>query len=196
MMAYAIAASVLGGFLAGRLLFEPQAWLDTTVTYALALMVFLVGVDIGKNKNVLSEIRELGIRIMAVPIAVAGGSIIGAAVGGMLLAMPLREAAAVGAGFGWYSLSGVMLSQLHSVELGATAFLANVIREIMALILMPLLVRYLGPLVAIAAGGATTMDSTLPMITKLTDAKTALVAFLSGLVLTGLVPVLIPLLAS
>lgn len=195
-MVYAIALSVIAGFFAGKLLNEPQAWLDTAVTYALALMVFLVGIEIGQNKQALLDLRKLGLRILIVPLAVATGSLIGAAFGGILLSMPLHEAAAVGAGFGWYSLSGVMLSKLHSVELGATAFLANVSRELMAFILLPLLVHHLGPLVAIAAGGATTMDSTLPLITKLTNAKTGLIAFLSGLVLSALVPVLIPLLMA
>lgn len=89
-------------------------------------------------------------------------SVAAAVLAGLLLAMPLKEAVAVGAGFGWYSLSGVLIAATHSVELGATAFLANVARELMAFLLIPLLVSRVGKLAAIAPGGATTMDSTLP----------------------------------
>ena len=46
----------------------------------------------------------------------------------------------MGAGLGWYSLSGALLTRLHSPELGALAFLSNVLREILAILLMPLLV--------------------------------------------------------
>jgi len=46
--------------------------------------------------------------------------------------------------------------------------LADVVRELRALVLIPVLVTYTGKLVAIAPGGATTMDSTLPLITWIT----------------------------
>lgn len=195
-MVYSIPAAIVIGFLAGSYLEQESAWVDGIVTYSLALMVFLVGVDIGRNRKVWADIRSLGFRIATVPLAIATGSIAGAAAAGLMLAMPMTEAAAVGAGFGWYSLSGVLLAKLHSVELGTTAFIANVIRELLAFVTIPFLARGSNPLTAIAPGGATTMDSTLPLITKLTDARTSLIAFLSGLILTALVPVLVPALIS
>lgn len=193
-MAPAVALAVLGGVFCGWALLPPAVLpaLDAVVTGLLAALVFFVGIDIGSNRNAWRQAAALGPRLLLVPASVAAGSLAGAALAGPLLAMPVKEAMAVGAGFGWYSLSGVLIAGIHSVELGTLAFLANVAREIMAFLLIPLLAAPLGKMAAIAPGGATTMDSTLPLITRVTDARTALIAFISGLLLTAAVPLLIP----
>jgi uncharacterized membrane protein YbjE (DUF340 family) len=170
--------------------------LDQVITYVLAAMLFGVGISIGHNRRELVKIKEVGWRIILVPFAIAGGSLLGASVASLFFKMPLKEVLVVGAGFGWYSLSSVLITQLHSAELGAIAFLANVFRELLAFILIPLLAIHVGKIVAIAPGGATTMDSTLPIIAKMTDTPTAMIAFVSGLLLTTLVPFLIPLLLA
>lgn len=171
-------------------------FIDRFVTCALVVMVFGVGMDIGRNREVWRSIRQMGGKILLVPLAIAVGSLLGACMVKLLVYMPLKEILAVSAGLGWYSLSGILIADLYSVELGATAFLSNVFRELLAFILIPILVEYVGKLAAIAPGGATTMDSTLPLITKVTDAETALVAFMSGLVLTTIVPFLVPFLLT
>lgn len=189
-----IAGTVIAGIAIGRFLL-PDAWagaMDSIVTYALAFMVFVVGIDIGRNRAAMLKIRTLGWRVLIVPFSVASGSLLGACLARAVFEMPLKEILAVGAGLGWYSLSGVLIAQLYSVQLGATAFLANVFREMMAFFLIPLLVGYVGKIVSIAPGGATTMDSTLPLVTKVTDTETGLIAFTSGVVLTAAVPLLIP----
>lgn len=197
-MVYLIIGTVVAGILIGYYLVPAGSapLLDQIVTIALALMVFGVGVDIGRNRKALNNLTKLGWRVLFVPLAIAAGSLLGAAFATTALKMPLKEVLAVGAGLGWYSLSGVLIAQLYSVELGAVAFLANVFREMMAFILIPLLVSYVGKLAAIAPGGATTMDSTLPLITKVTDSETALIAFMSGFVLTAVIPFLIPFLLA
>ncbi len=197
-MALFVALAVCGGILLGWAVLPPAAaaGLDAAVTGLLAFLVFLVGVDLGGNRGAWRQAAAIGPWLLLVPLAVAAGSLSGAALAGALLAMPLKEAVAVGAGFGWYSLSGVLIAATYSVELGATAFLANVARELLAFLLIPCLAARIGKLPAIAPGGATTMDSTLPLITKVTDATTALVAFISGLILTAAVPVLIPLILA
>lgn len=197
-MALYVALAVLGGILLGWAALPPAAaaGLDTVVTCVLAFLVFLVGVELGGNRDAWRQAVAIGPRLLLVPLAIAAGSLTGAALAGALLAMPLKEAVAVGAGFGWYSLSGVLIAATYGAELGATAFLANVARELMAFLLIPFLAARIGYLPAIAPGGATTMDSTLPLITRVTDAPTALIAFISGFVLTAAVPVLIPLILA
>jgi len=170
--------------------------LDKVITYMLAAMLFGVGISIGHNRRELVKIKAIGWRIVLVPFAIAGGSLLGASIASLFLKMSLKEVLVVGAGFGWYSLSSVLITQLHSAQLGAVAFLANVFRELMAFILIPFLAMHVGKIVAIAPGGATTMDSTLPMIAKMTDTPTAMIAFISGLILTTMVPFLIPLLLT
>lgn len=193
-----IIAAVIGGIAIGWM--APAVMisemLDQVVTYVLAAMLFGVGISIGHNRRELAKIRAVGWRIIFVPLAIAGGSLLGASLASLFFKMPLKEVLAVGAGFGWYSLSSVLITQLHSAELGAIAFLANVFRELMAFVLIPFLAIHIGKIVAIAPGGATTMDSTLPIIAKMTDTPTAMIAFVSGLLLTTLVPFLIPLLLA
>jgi len=197
-MALWITVAVLGGMLLGWAVIPPTLvdTLDGMINGILAFLVFLVGVDIGRNREALLSVRRMGFKILLVPAAIGAGSLLGAAAAGCFLTMPVKELLAVGAGFGWYSLSGVLISSTYNLELGTTAFLANVIRELMAFVLIPMLVPYTGKLAAIAPGGATTMDSTLPLITRATDSQTALIAFVSGLVLTAAVPILIPLILA
>jgi uncharacterized membrane protein YbjE (DUF340 family) len=72
------------------------------------------------------------------------------------------------------------------------ALLANIIREVITLISVPILVR-LGNLAPIAAGGATSMDTTLPLISRYVPCEYTVIAVFSGLVLSMIVPLLIPL---
>ncbi|MEG6616480.1 lysine exporter LysO family protein [Peptococcaceae bacterium 1198_IL3148] len=169
-------------------------YLDTMTSVALFILLFTVGVELGQQKETWAKLMKMGWRVILVPILVAIGSVAGAVVVGYFMGMPLNESSAIGAGFGWYSLSGVLLAKIYSVELGALAFVTNVARELMAFLLIPLVAKYVGQYSAIAPGGATTMDTTLPVISKSTNSDIAVVAFINGSVLTALVPMLVPML--
>lgn len=197
-MTILVIMSVVLGAVLGRWLLpvEYMGQLDSLTTIALCLMLGGIGIELGSQKETWRRLRSLGWRIVLVPFLVAAGSLGGAAVAGLLLGMPLKEASAVGAGFGWYSLSGVLLSQIYSVEAGALAFLTNVMRELIAIVLIPVVAVRLGSLAAVAPGGATTMDTTLPLIARSTDADTTVIAFVNGAALSAMVPVLVPLLIS
>jgi uncharacterized membrane protein YbjE (DUF340 family) len=104
--------------------------------------------------------------------------------------MALHEALAIGSGFGYYSLSSIMISRLSGETLGVVALLANIMREMTTLLLTPLLARY-GKLAPIAAGGATAMDTTLPIITRFSGSEYGVVGVFSGLVLSIIVPFLV-----
>lgn len=166
---------------------------DYIMDIGLCLLLLLVGMDIGRQKNVLTEIRQMGVSTILVPICIAIGSIVGAVVGGYLIGMPMNESSAIGGGLGWYSISAVLLSD-YSSEVSAIAFLSNVMREVIAILAIPFLAKYIGYMESVAPSGATAMDTTLPIITKYTDSKTAVLAFISGVVLSLLVPILVPLL--
>ncbi|SHI76719.1 lysine exporter LysO family protein [Desulfofundulus thermosubterraneus] len=194
-MTWLVIASVGLGVAAGHWLI-PDAWtgfLDNVTTVALCLILVGTGIDLGRQKEAWRRLGALGLRALLLPLLVAAGSLSGAVLGGMFLGLPLHEAGAIGAGFGWYSLSGVLLAKIYNVETGALAFLTNVFRELMAFALIPVLAARLGKLVAVAPGGATTMDTTLPLIARVTDADTTIIALVSGTILSALVPVLVPL---
>ena len=188
--------SLLLGILCGYFLFPPEAVpvMDRLMSYALMLLLLSVGIEVGTNKTVFRKIREYNVRILVIPFGVAVGSIAGGLLLGFFLGMPVNESAAVSSGFGFYSVSAVILRGLGGAQLGTVAFMTNVLRELMAFLMIPFVARHFGRYAAVAPSGATAMDTTLPVIARATDDETALIAVISGVVLTALVPVLVPLL--
>jgi uncharacterized membrane protein YbjE (DUF340 family) len=195
-MIFVILISVISGILVGNFFLSPElaSIFNQLSTCFLALLLLGVGIDIGKNKEVVSKMKKIGWKIVMVPIVVALGSIIGTIVSGYLLALPVNEASAIGAGFGWYSLSGVLIAKLYDIQIGSLAFLTNIFRELLAIILIPILAKIGGKLTLIAPGGATTMDTTLPLIIKSSGTEIGVIAFVNGVILSSLVPILVPLL--
>jgi len=161
-------------------------------SYALYVLMFLAGVGIGADRKSWHVLRAMNIKIFLVPGGIIIGTLGGVTVVSVLLpALQLREVLAVGVGFGYYSLSSIFISRLHSESLGVIALLSNMLREILTLILVPVLVKYFGKLAGIASGGATSMDTTLPVISKYSGKDYAIISLFSGIVLTILVPILV-----
>ena len=104
--------------------------------------------------------------------------------------------AAVGAGFGYYSLSSIFISELRSIELGTVALLCNVLRELFTLLAAPWVAGRFGPLAAISSGGATTFDTTLPILTRVAGPQYAVVAIFHGCVTDFSVPFLVTFFCS
>lgn len=157
--------------------------------YALYILMFLVGIGIGADKKAWEILRNAKLKIVLVPLTVIIGTMVGVSFVSIFLKdISLRESLAVGAGFGYYSLSSIFIGQISGQSLGVVALISNISREIITLLGAPLLVRYFGKLAPIASGGATSMDTTLPIITKFTGKEYAIISVFSGVVLTILVP--------
>lgn len=163
------------------------------IDIGLMILLFFVGMDIGKQKDVFGKIKKMGLRILLVPVAIIIGSVVGSILAGILIKMPINEAGAVGAGLGWYTLSSTILLADGYVELSALAFLSNVFREIIALITIPLIARYVGKLESVSTAGATAMDTSLPVISSATDPQTTIIAFITGVICTAAVPIILPI---
>jgi uncharacterized membrane protein YbjE (DUF340 family) len=88
-----------------------------------------------------------------------------------------------------------MVGQLFSVELGALGFVVNFLRELITIIATPLLARF-DKRVPVAFGGATTMDTTLPIITHYCGSETLITAFSSGFALSLIAPFSITTIAA
>ena len=160
--------------------------------YALYVLMFLVGIGVGSNKKSLSLIKSVNFKILLVPLSVITGTYIGVSIFALLQdKLSLVESLAVGSGFGYYSLSSVLISEVSSDTLGVIALLSNISREIITLLFTPIFARYFGKLAPISSGGATAMDTTLPVITKFIGSDYAIISVFSGVVLTILVPFLI-----
>ena len=196
-MIYGIIAAILCGMGCGYLWLSTAARpiLDEILLTALAFMVFVAGVEIGGNRHIIKKIcNPKGFALMAaIPTAVVIGSLVGGGIAGKLTGMKVEDAVLVSAGLGWYSLSSVVISTMYSVEIGTISFLTNVLRETLSFALIPLIARY-NKIMSIGIGGASTMDSTLPVIIKYTDLHTGILGFVNGLALTLLVPFLLSVL--
>lgn len=170
--------------------------LDTILTAMLCLLLFLIGLDLSQNRTVVAEIKRMGLKILLLPLFIACGSIIGGLAASFLIGLSPAYGMAIGAGFGWYSLSGIMLTTMVGADVGTMALLSNVFREILSIMMLPLVVKYLGKIAAVAPGGATTMDTTLPFVVKYAGSEMSIIAFVSGVVLSILVVFLVPALAG
>ncbi|HHV79737.1 MAG TPA: lysine exporter LysO family protein [Firmicutes bacterium] len=190
-----LALSLAIGLLVGKCLPTPTPSLPTITTASLCWLVFLTGMDIARS-SAWSKLRELGLVALLVPLLISTGSIMGALIMGKLCGLEAGRAMSVGAGFGWYSLCGVIVGRIGGPGAGAVAFMSNLLREALTFMIVPFTGRCPIRLLGVALGGATTMDSTLPLISRFTDPEVSIIAFVSGVVLTLLAPLLIPLLFS
>lgn len=188
---------VVGVFVLGLLLSRYEFNLgflqqEEVAQWVLYGLMFLVGVSIGCDKKTLEAIRRSNLRILLVPIATILGTLIGTALISFLLVdRSIWDCMAVGSGFGYYSLSSIFITQYKGAELGTIAITSNIVREIFTLLLAPLLVKWFSPLAPITSGGATTMDTTLPIITKFSGKEWVVVAITHGILVDLSVPFLV-----
>lgn len=160
--------------------------------YALCLLMFCVGITIGCDSQVLGKFRQLDPKIMLLPLLTVLGTLAGcAAVTWLLPERHLAGCLAIGSGFGYYSLSSIFITEMKGAELGTIALLANIMREIITLLCAPLLARWFGPLAPISVGGATSMDTTLPIITRAAGEEYSMVAVFHGVAVDFSVPFLV-----
>lgn len=186
-------AMLAAGFLAGALVpIFPGANGGDLITGLLYALLLVVGMGLGT-----SGIRPAQALTHPDLLILPLGAIVGSLAGGLLagLALNIRPGAAMSlaSGFGWYSLSGVLLTKLGGPGLGAVSFLSNMLRESMGLVLIPLLARTRFPLLAISAGGATSMDVSLFITCRSLGEQAIPLCLVSGGILSLLVPVLVPL---
>lgn len=164
---------------------------------ALYALLFFVGISIGSDKDSLRALKRMRGWLILIPLVSVAGSLL-FSIGATLIFsdMSLKEVLAVSAGMGYYSLSSIIISKLHGETLGTIALISNLIREIFTLLVTPFLIRYFGKLTPIAAGGATSMDTTLPVVIRFSGKEYVMISIYSGVVITFLVPVLVTFFVS
>ena len=172
-----------------RLGLIPRYFVEHDATlYLLWLLMGLVGLSIGSDRRLGEILRTLRPRVLLAPLATTVGTFAGVAAASLFLAYSLADCLAVGAGFADYSLSSIFITQYKGAELGTVALLSNILREILTLVGTPLLVRLLGPLAPISCGGASTMDTTLPIIARYAGRDWIFISIVHAMVLDFSVP--------
>jgi len=165
--------------------------------YVLCGLMFFVGLSIGNDTKTLKSFKSLNPRFYLLPFATMVGTLAGCALIAFVLPnRTITESMAVGSGFGYYSLSSIFITEYKGAELGTIALLSNIIREILALLFAPFLVKYFGKLAPVSVGGATTMDTTLPIILKFSGKEFLVVSIFHGFVLDLSVPFLVTFLCT
>ena len=166
-------------------------------TFILYPLMFCVGISIGSDTKTLKSFKDVNPRLMMLPVMTVVGTLAGTAAASALLPhRHLLDCLAIGSGFGYYSLSSIFITEYKGAELGTIALLANIMREIITLLCAPLLVRYFGKLAPISMGGATTMDTTLPIITRTSGQDYVIVSIFHGFCVDFSVPFLVTFFCS
>lgn len=193
-----ITAFLIGGVLLGYAGWIPDFIIENECsTYVLYALLFTVGISIGADKELVSKLKGQKPSLLLIPVITIVGSLIGALVVVPFVAgRSVSDCLAVASGFGYYSLSSILITQYKGADLGVVALLSNIIREVSVLVFAPLMVRYFGKLAPICCGGATSMDSTLPIITRVSGNEFVLVAIIHGILVDFSVPFLVPFFCS
>ncbi len=186
------------GIIVGLFHVVPQEVQDSDISYyALCALMFCVGISIGCDTSVLKSFRKVNPRLMMLPVMTILGTLAGCAAVSILLShRQLSDCLAIGSGFGYYSLSSIFITEYRGAELGTIALLANICREILTLLCAPLLAKYFGRLAPISVGGATSMDTTLPIITRASGENFIIVSIFHGFCVDFSVPFLVTFFCS
>ena len=173
--------------------------------YVLYALMVQVGMSIGCDSRLKEMLTSLSPKLFLLPAGTIVGTLVAvAAVNPVTGEMRLADCMAVGAGFGYYSLSSVLITQIKELQMGAVlaaqlgtiALMANIMREVITLLFAPAIRKVFGRLAPISTGGATSMDSTLPVITAACGKEMAFVSIFHGVLVDFSVPFLVTFFAS
>ncbi|MEM2816377.1 MAG: lysine exporter LysO family protein [Candidatus Bathyarchaeia archaeon] len=163
--------------------------------FSLIALLFLMGMLFATDEKAVAKMRQAKLKILVFPLSVALGSIIGGLVGGIILRLDVFASMGVCAGYGWYTLAGPLAGQLFGLKWGAIGFTVNLLRELVTIVTASLAAK-LDRYAPIAMGGATAMDTTLPIIIRYCGQDTLITAFSSGFILTVAAPFTITAIAT
>ena len=180
---------VVIGMVIGYLL--PVGYLppENTMTALLMILILLVGIGLKGSGITLKEVllNKRGVQ-MSIIFTVA------VLVGGLLFAMLFSEVSwtkglALASGFGWYSLSAIVMTDAYGAIWGSVALFNDLVREFFALIFIPVFMRKY-PSAAVGLGGATSLDFTLPIIQQSGGLKVVPLAISFGFIINIVSPIL------
>ncbi len=185
------------GLLLGVFRCVPLSWASTDVSFfVLCGLMFFVGFSIGHQPDTVKQFRRIHSRVLFLPLTTIIGTYAGVLAVSFLFKHSVSDLLAVGSGLGYYSLSSILITQYKGIELGTIALLSNIMREIITLLLAPWMLKYFGKLSPIAAGGATTMDTTFPIIVRTSGKEFSIVSIYHGFIMDFTVPFLVTLFCS
>jgi len=171
--------------------FLPEGYLppENTMTVLLMILILLVGIGLKGSGITLKEVllNRRGVEMSVIfTFAVLAG--------GLFFALLFSEVSwtkglALASGFGWYSLSAIVMTEAYGAIWGSVALFNDLIREFFALIFIPVFMRK-SPSASVGLGGATSLDFTLPIIQQSGGLKVVPLAISFGFLINIVSPVL------
>ena len=200
-MTFVIVIAVLAGMLTGYFWIRDafadnmtafESGIQLGIKIGLCILLIFVGIDLGLEGTVVDNFRKVGWRVFVFPLVVVVSTLLGSGISGVFMGLSLKESLAIGAGFGWYSLAPGMIMEAGLITASAVSFLHNVLRELFSILFIPRVARKVGYIETTGMPGAAAMDVCLPIVEKSTRSEIAVYSFISGVLLSILVPVLVP----
>ena len=193
---------IVGCFVAGVLV-ALAGWLPEDLpmgqitTWGLYVLLVCVGFGLGMDEGFFASLKTLPLRSLLLPLVTIVGSLAGGLLAWWVVSLMhttapgLADTLAVTSGFGYYSLSSVLLDEARGPMIATIALASNLLRELLTLLTAPLLRRWFGPYAVIASGGATSMDTTLPVAVRYGGSRYAPASIYLGFFLTVAVPFIV-----
>ena len=162
------------------------------ITVILCILLAFVGLDLGLEGQVIANIKKVGIKILVIPLAVAVGTVVGAIICALFLPLAVNESTAIGTGFAWYSLGAAIIMDAGYEAAGAISFMHNLMRELFAIVFVPIIAKRIGYVEALGIPASVGMDVCLPIVEQSTNGTTTVYSFITGFMLSMSVPFLVP----
>ena len=201
----AIIIFMIIGFIAGYIIFArimPEKYIimskisGAIVTGGLYLLVGTVSFDLGLDKTFLKRFENDGPIILVFPFVSAVSTVVTMLIFSCIFDLTFKEAMAIACTFCWYSLGPNIIMEAGMIYIGALSFATNFFRVIFSIILIPFVSKKVGYIETTGMPLAASMDVCISVIEKSTNKQTTVYAFVSGLIFTALVPLIVPLIVS
>ncbi|MDP5253593.1 MULTISPECIES: lysine exporter LysO family protein [unclassified Vibrio] len=182
-----ISVVALGGLI-GIVMNLPTDAVDSASEFCLYALLFFIGYDLRHSGLSLQQIllNKQGMLLSAIIVL---SSMLAGVLMTLFTDVPLFQSLAMASGFGWYSLSGILIGDAYGPVFGGASFILELLRELAAILIIPVFI-YRYPSTVIGYAGATAMDFTLPIIQSSGGVRCVPIAIVSGFILSVLVPVL------
>ncbi|PNK61207.1 lysine exporter LysO family protein [Psychrobacter sp. FDAARGOS_221] len=186
---------VVIGYVIG--VFLPESYMppSNSMTWLLMVLILLVGIGLKGSGITLKEVL-LSKRGMQTSMIFTLSVLLGGVVFSLLFSeVSLTQSLALASGFGWYSLSAIVMTDAYGAVWGSVALFNDLVREFFALLFIPLFMRKT-PSAAVGLGGATSLDFTLPIIQQSGGLGIVPLAISFGFIINIVAPVLMVVFAS
>lgn len=208
-----VSITLLGCFAIGLLLsffsLLPQWFLSFDMegisTWLLYILLFFVGISIGVDESVIKIIKEMPRRSLIAPVLTIAGSLAATVLAFYILrsaglvqscGLSLRHSLGVNSALGYYSLSGILLTEAWGAQIGSIALLANLLRELLTILFGPLIRKWFGNYALVSCGGVTVTDTTMPIILRSCGNEAFALTMYCGIVTNIVVPFLLAFIVS